>query len=99
MILMARVENESKISHTMGADQGSAIHHLCHLLKSLREADVVDCGRNRWEGAQDTFAFHPGFVSSEFLRVPGLGLGHASGHPKQDHVVGGGNRLLALGEE
>ena len=73
-----------------GADQRAAIHHARDAFQALRELDVVDRGVDRREGAEHLLGADARRERRVALRIEGLGLRHAAGHPQHDDGVGRG---------
>ena len=87
VILVARVEDEAQIGGLKGADQGGAVHHLCHAFKAFGDFDVIDRCVNGGEGAQNLVGANARFKGRVAFGVPGFGLRHTTRHPDDDDGV------------
>ncbi len=85
--LVPRVQDEAEILRHRRADERAAIHDTRHLLQSLGKAHSIDRCRDARESGQHAIRFHPFFKRRVALRVEGLRVRHAPGHPQHDHTI------------
>jgi len=60
LVLMARMQDESKVTGGVGPDQGGAVHHAGDVFEALREFDVISDGVDLWKCTQDRIGLQPG---------------------------------------
>jgi hypothetical protein len=84
------VQDEAEIGGGEAADDGAAIDDAADLLEPRRELDVIDRRVDRRKRAEHLIGPHARRERGVALRIEGLGLGHAAGHPQHDDRIGAG---------
>jgi len=75
------------------ANECGAIHDAGDVFEPLRDADVIDGGRDRRKRAENASLGHADFEGRIALGVERFGGRHAAGHPEEDARIGSRARL------
>ena len=81
VVLMSRVQDTTKVSHTVGTHERGAIHHPGNILKPLRYFNIIDSSIDRRKSTEDLFGRQADLKRVIALGVERFGTGHSPSHP------------------
>src|ERR1051326_531398 len=88
------MEDKAEVARSIGSNERGAIHDARNVLQSLGQFDVVNGRVDVRECAQDLLRLKARLKWRVSLWIEGLGMGHAAGHPENNHRVCYGNNFL-----
>ena len=89
MILMPRMQNDSKVSEYVRSNQRPAIEDAGDFLKAFADLDTVYGGLDRRKGAENIIRFHSWLEWRISFRIERFCMCHASRHPEDNDRICG----------